>query len=211
MNNVWLTTLVCAALMGTLLTGCGQGSGGTQTDKQSSSPKTYSKPPEMKIDKAKEYTATLDTTKGKVKIKLFDDDAPVTVNNFVFLSRDHFYDGVKFHRIIKDFMIQTGDPLGNGRGGPGYKFNDELPPKRPYAPGIVAMANAGPNTNGSQFFICTGDQSKTLDPNYTQFGEVVEGMDVVQKIASTPVAAQGGEKSKPTEDVKINSVTIEEK
>jgi cyclophilin family peptidyl-prolyl cis-trans isomerase len=208
-KHMWLTTLVGAALLGTLLTGCGQADD-TKEVKQSS-PKTYSKPPEMKIDKSKEYTATLDTTKGKIKIKLFDDDAPVTVNNFIFLARDHFYDGVKFHRIIKDFMVQTGDPLGNGRGGPGYKFKDELPPKRPYAPGIVAMANAGPNTNGSQFFICTGDQVKSLDPAYTQFGEVVEGMDVVKAIAATPVEAQGGEMSKPKEEIKINSVTIEEK
>ncbi|MCX7570032.1 peptidylprolyl isomerase [Tumebacillus sp. DT12] len=168
----------------------------------------------MAIDKSKEYTAVLKTSKGDVTIKLLDDQAPNTVNNFVFLAKDHFYDGVKFHRIIKEFMIQTGDPLGNGRGGPGYKFADELPPAKPYAPGIVAMANAGPNTNGSQFFIGTGEGVVSLNkqPNYTVFGEVVGGMEAVQAIASTPVGqSETGEKSKPTEDVVIQSVEIQEK
>lgn len=165
----------------------------------------------MQIDPAKRYQAILRTTKGDITIELLAGEAPMTVNNFVFLAREGFYDGVKFHRVIKPFMIQTGDPTGTGRGGPGYRFPDELPPKHPYEPGIVAMANAGPNTNGSQFFICSGPQAAGLNqyPNYTQFGRVVQGMDVVQALASVPVTASfGGERSKPLEDIRIESVTI---
>nr|WP_209466116.1 peptidylprolyl isomerase [Symbiobacterium terraclitae] len=165
----------------------------------------------MQIDPAKRYQAILRTTKGDITIELLAGEAPITVNNFVFLAREGFYDGVKFHRVIKPFMIQTGDPTGTGRGGPGYRFPDELPPKHPYEPGIVAMANAGPNTNGSQFFICSGPQAAGLNqyPNYTQFGRVVQGMDVVQALASVPVTASfGGERSKPLEDIRIESVTI---
>ncbi len=165
----------------------------------------------MQIDPAKRYQAILRTTKGDITIELLAGEAPITVNNFVFLAREGFYDGVKFHRVIKPFMIQTGDPTGTGRGGPGYRFPDELPPKHPYEPGIVAMANAGPNTNGSQFFICSGPQAAGLNqyPNYTQFGRVVQGMDVVQALASVPVTASfGGERSKPLEDIRIESVSI---
>jgi peptidylprolyl isomerase len=165
----------------------------------------------MQIDPAKRYQAILRTTKGDITIELLAGEAPMTVNNFVFLAREGFYDGVKFHRVIKPFMIQTGDPTGTGRGGPGYRFPDELPPKHPYEPGIVAMANAGPNTNGSQFFICSGPQAAGLNqyPNYTQFGRVVQGMDVVQALASVPVTASfGGERSKPLEDIRIESVSI---
>jgi cyclophilin family peptidyl-prolyl cis-trans isomerase len=136
----------------------------------------------------------------------------LTVNNFIFLSKQGFYNGVIFHRIIKTFMIQTGDPTGTGMGDPGYKFADELPPKHKYDVGIVAMANSGPNTNGSQFFICTGTDAKSLDnyPNYTQFGQVSEGMDVVQKIASVPVVSNGRELSKPVTPPVIISITITE-
>ncbi|WP_109691345.1 peptidylprolyl isomerase [Tumebacillus permanentifrigoris] len=231
-----MTALLSTALVATLLTGCSRAdsptqdsTGGTTTAPKSTDSGTkqdtnttdttsknnkYSKAPEMKIDKAKDYTAVMDTNKGTVKIHLFADKAPLTVNNFVFLARDHFYDGIKFHRIVKTFMIQTGDPLGVGTGGPGYKFNDELPPSKEYGPGIVAMANAGPNTNGSQFFIGSGEDVKSLNrsPNYTVFGEVTEGMDVVTAIANTPVAVSGsGEMSKPKEDIVIKSVEIVEK
>ncbi len=176
--------------------------------------KTFSAPPPMQIDTKKQYFATLHTSMGDIHIKLFASEAPVTVNNFVFLARNKFYDGLKFHRVIKTFMIQTGDPNGDGTGGPGYKFQDELPPKHPYAPGIVAMANAGPNTNGSQFFIGSGDDVKNLNrtPNYTVFGQVDSGMDVVQKIASVKVGpSPSGEVSSPVDPVYINSVSIEEK
>ncbi|MCX6010199.1 MAG: peptidylprolyl isomerase, partial [Chloroflexi bacterium] len=123
----------------------------------------------MQIDKSKKYTATLDTSEGSFKIELFAQESPLTVNNFVFLANQGFFNGVIFHRIMKNFMIQTGVPKGTGTGGPGYKFADELPPKHKYEPGIVAMANSGPNSNGSQFFICTGPDSTGLQPKYTQF------------------------------------------
>jgi cyclophilin family peptidyl-prolyl cis-trans isomerase len=174
----------------------------------------YPSEPPMLIDTRKEYTAVLDTDKGVIKIKLFDNEAPKTVNNFVFLARDNFYDGVKFHRIIQNFVIQTGDPTGTGHGGPGYQFADELPPVKPYAKGIVAMANAGKNTNGSQFFIGSGDQVEFLNesPFYTVFGEVTEGLDIVTAIAATPVQANRyGEPSQPVNDIHIKTITIEEK
>lgn len=175
--------------------------------------KRWGAPPPMQIDPAKSYHATLSTTKGDVRIQLLADEAPATVNNFVFLAREGFYDGVKFHRVIRPFMIQTGDPTGTGAGGPGYQFKDELPPRHSYEPGMVAMANAGPNTNGSQFFICSGAQARALDnhPNYTQFGRVVAGMDVVEALAAVPVArSPHGEASAPTELIQITGVSIEE-
>ncbi|ABZ84333.1 peptidyl-prolyl cis-trans isomerase, cyclophilin-type [Heliomicrobium modesticaldum Ice1] len=174
----------------------------------------YQAPPAMQIDPKKQYTATIQTNRGTFEIALLAADAPKTVNNFVFLAREGYYDGIRFHRIIKDFMIQTGDPLGNGTGGPGYKFADELPPKLSYGPGVVAMANAGPNTNGSQFFICNGEKAKNLNqmPNYTVFGRVIEGMETVLKISDTPVTAGfGGERSAPTEEIIMEKVIIEEK
>ena len=173
---------------------------------------SWNTPPAMQIDTTKKYCATFDTNLGTFKVELFADESPNTVNNFVFLSRNNFYNGVVFHRIIKTFMIQGGDPTGTGCGGPGYKFADELPTKHHYEPGIVAMANAGPNTNGSQFFVCTGADARYLDsqPNYTQFGKVVEGMDVVLKIASVPVISANGETSKPQSPPVINCVTISE-
>jgi len=172
---------------------------------------SWSTPPAMQIDTSKQYFAIVDTSLGSFKIQLFASETPRTVNNFVFLSQQGFYNGVIFHRIIKTFMIQTGDPQGTGMGGPGYKFADELPPKHKYDVGIVAMANAGPNTNGSQFFICTGPDASSLNnaPNYTQFGQVVSGMDIVQKIASVPVTtSSSGEPSKPITPPVINSITI---
>ncbi|MCW2277982.1 peptidylprolyl isomerase [Heliophilum fasciatum] len=173
----------------------------------------YKSAPVMKIDAKKKYVAEVETNRGTFKIQLLAADAPQTVNNFVFLAREGFYDGVRFHRIIKDFMIQTGDPLGNGMGGPGYKFKDELPAKIPYAPGVVAMANSGPNTNGSQFFIGNGEQVTYLNenPNYTVFGQVMEGMEAIQTISDTPVlTGSNGEASKPAEDIYIKKVKINE-
>lgn len=176
--------------------------------------KTYSKPPEMKIDTNKVYQAEVKTSKGVFTIQLFAKDAPKTVNNFVFLSKEGFYNGIVFHRIIKSFMIQTGDPGGTGAGGPGYTFEDELKSPYKYEKGIVAMANSGRNTNGSQFFICSGPDCENLNkmPNYTIFGKVTEGMDTIDKLAATPVK-QGREDSPsvPTEKVSIESVTITEK
>ena len=144
--------------------------------------KSWSKPPEMTIDSTKSYEAIIKTEKGDVRINLFADKAPVTVNNFVFLSRQGFYDGVTFHRVISGFMAQTGDPTGIGTGGPGYSFKDEFDPSlRHDSEGIVSMANAGPNTNGSQFFITYAPEPH-LDNVHTVFGKVIEGMDVVQSL-----------------------------
>ena len=175
--------------------------------------KQWGSPPEMKIDIAKQYWAIIDTSKGTIKAELLAKDTPQTVNNFVFLAREHFYDGVQFHRIIKDFMVQTGDPKGDGTGGPGYKFADEKV-TRDYKRGTLAMANSGPNTNGSQFFIIHQDYN--LPKQYTIFGQIdltdAESLKTLDAIAETPVeAGAGGENSKPKEIVAIKSVTIEEK
>ncbi len=144
--------------------------------------KQYDAPPPMVIDPAKHYVATIATDGGDIVIELFADKAPVTVNNFVFLSRDGFYDGVTFHRVIKGFMAQGGDPTGSGRGGPGYRFADEFHPAlRHDQPGVLSMANAGPDTNGSQFFITYRD-TPHLDGKHAVFGQVVEGMDVLEAI-----------------------------
>jgi len=190
-----------------------QESQGSQSDQGSQAAKSWTSPPEMIIDTAKTYEAEVKTSKGSFKIHLFAKDAPKTVNNFVFLSQEGFYNGVTFHRIIESFMIQTGDPTGTGAGGPGYKFEDETTNYQ-YEPGIIAMANAGPNTNGSQFFICTGEDSVGLNqmPNYTIFGKVTEGMDIIKHIAATPVETnrQTGETSKPSETVTIDSIKIKE-
>ena len=142
--------------------------------------KQYSSPPPMQIETNRTYHATIKTNKGDIHLQLNPAEAPQTVNNFVALARDGFYDGVVFHRVEPRFVIQGGDPTGTGRGGPGYRFNDE-PVRRPYKAGTVAMANAGPNTNGSQFFICLEDQPG-LPPSYTIFGDTVSGMDVVRNI-----------------------------
>jgi cyclophilin family peptidyl-prolyl cis-trans isomerase len=142
----------------------------------------YSSPPAMQIDDSKTYTATIKTNRGDIVIDLHAEKAPNTVNNFVALSRDGFYDGVSFHRVIADFMVQGGDPTGSGRGGPGYRFNDEFHPELVHdGPGVLSMANAGPNTNGSQFFI-THVATNWLDNKHSVFGRVRSGQDVVDAI-----------------------------
>jgi peptidyl-prolyl cis-trans isomerase B (cyclophilin B) len=144
--------------------------------------KQYASAPAMQIDAKKSYTATIKTDRGDIVIDLFADKTPTTVNNFVFLAKDGFYNGVKFHRVIPDFMVQTGDPEGSGRGGPGYRFGDEFHPDlRHTGPGILSMANSGPGTNGSQFFI-THVKTDWLDGKHSVFGKVSEGMDVVNAI-----------------------------
>ena len=152
----------------------------------------WDNPPEMKIDAGKNYSAAIETPKGTIEIQLFAGEAPRTVNNFVFLAQEGFYDGVTFHRVIPDFMIQGGDPTGSGMGGPGYRFEDEFdgnPHK--HEQGSLSMANAGPNTNGSQFFICHGPQPH-LDGRHTVFGKVTSGQDIVDTID------QGDEMAKVT-------------
>jgi peptidylprolyl isomerase len=174
--------------------------------------KEWGSPPAMQIDTGKQYTATIDTNVGDIQVQLFANEDPKTVNNFVFLANQGFYNGCKFFRIVKGFVIQTGDPTNLGTGGPGYQFADE-PVTRNYLTGTLAMANSGANTNGSQFFICLGDLT-TLPKSYTIFGIVTSGLDVVQSIGNTPVIANpmmGGEMSSPTQDVHKNSIQISEK
>ncbi|MDP2919337.1 MAG: peptidylprolyl isomerase [Dehalococcoidia bacterium] len=196
-----------------LTTSCGGTSGRTASAPETttpSKPKTYTSPPPMTIDQNKEYTATIKTNYGDITVQLFPKDAPLAVNNFVFLAREGFYNNVKFHRVVKGFVIQSGDPAGTGAGGPGYKFADE-PVKRDYIGGTLAMANAGPNTNGSQFFITLANLTGRLAKDYTIFGIVTGGTDVVQKIGDVPVKLANGELSSPTVDVRINTITIQEK
>lgn len=165
--------------------------------------------PAMEIDKTKKYQAILNTDSGQITVDLYADKTPITVNNFVALSRKKFYDGTPFHRVIKNFMIQGGDPDGNGTGGPGYTFDDE-PFEGEYSRGTIAMANRGPNTNGSQFFILHKDYP--LPPDYVIFGKVSKGIEVVDKIAEAEVK-QGQEStpSIPVTPVKVMSIEILEK
>ncbi len=145
--------------------------------------KQYDSPPEMKIDPEKSYTLNMETNKGTIIIALYPKYAPVTVNNFVCLTNDGYYGDIVFHRVISNFMVQGGDPTGTGRGGPGYKFQDEFKgnPLRHDGPGVLSMANAGPGTNGSQFFITHSAQAH-LDNRHTVFGKVTDGQDVVNAI-----------------------------
>lgn len=168
---------------------------------------SWKSPPPMTIDTSKTYTATVTTDAGPFTITLDPKQAPHTVNNFVFLARQHFYDCVIFHRVIPGFVDQTGDPTGTGDGGPGYQFDDELPKKASpqYPLGSVAMANSGPNTNGSQFFVVAGSQGESLQPDYSLFGQVTSGMNVVEKIN-----ADGSSSGTPNAYHRMISVTISE-
>lgn len=171
----------------------------------------YQAVPTMSIDVNKQYTATIETTKGTMTAELYAKEAPITVNNFVFLARDNYFQNIRFHRIIEGFMVQTGDPTGTGRGGPGYRFEDEpIPDNLNYTRGTLAMANAGPNTNGSQFFIM--HQDGPLPKNYTIFGKLTQGEDVLDAIANSPVQMnpESGEQSQPVEEIRIVNVTISE-
>jgi len=173
-----------------------------------SSPKTmkFASAPGRCIDPNKKYTAEMKTTKGTMTIELDAKKAPKTVNNFVYLSRYHFYDGVSFHRIIPGFVVQGGDPQGTGAGDPGYKFADELPKAGQYEVGSLAMANSGPNTNGSQFFIIVGDQGVQLPPKYSLFGKVTSGIEVAKALEAVGTPDAGT----PKEPVQMDSVTITE-
>tara|TARA_B100000674_G_scaffold440171_1_gene402923 strand:- start:960 stop:1583 length:624 start_codon:yes stop_codon:yes gene_type:complete len=170
--------------------------------------KTYNNKPEFLIDTSKKYTAEIKTTSGDMTVELYTETAPNTVNNFISLSQDGYYNNVIFHRVIKDFMIQGGDPSGTGHGQmgkyPGYEFEDELNNPIPYEKGILAMANRGPNTNGSQFFIMHADYP--LPYQYTIFGKVTDGFDVIDSIASVETDAT----DKPLNDIVINSIIITE-
>ncbi len=176
-----------------------------QADGSSPRVASFDEAPPMCIDPEHRYSAEMVTSKGAMRISLDAIAAPVTVNSFVFLARYHYFDGVVFHRIIPGFVLQGGDPTGSGRGGPGYRFNDELPKPGRYEIGSLAMANAGPNTNGSQFFVISGPQGVALPPSYSLFGKVVSGLDVVASID-----AVGSRSGTPKETVTIESVTITE-
>jgi len=167
---------------------------------------TWAQGPEMEIDAARRYTAAFETSKGPITAELHAGDAPRTANNFVFLARQGFFDGLTFHRVIPGFVIQGGDPQGTGAGDAGYEFEDELDNDLTYEQGTLAMANAGPNTNGSQFFIVCGARGQQLPKKYSIFGRVTEGMDVVQAIASV----QTGQHDRPLEPVTMDRVTISE-
>ncbi len=167
--------------------------------------RSFDAEPPMCIDPAKRYGATMVTSKGTMVLSLDATAAPKTVNSFVFLARYHYFDGIAFHRVIPGFVLQGGDPTGTGRGGPGYQFADELPPAGRYEMGSLAMANAGPDTNGSQFFIISGPDGMRLPTSYSLFGKVVKGLETVAAID-----ALGSKSGKPTESVVIESVTISE-
>lgn len=175
-------------------------------DGSSPQQRKFDEEPPMVIDANRRYVATMTTSHGTMVIALDPLAAPKTVNSFVFLARYHYFDGIVFHRIIPGFVLQGGDPTGTGSGGPGYRFADELPAAGRYKVGSLAMANSGPNTNGSQFFVISGPDGVRLPPLYSHFGEVVSGLDVVERID-----AVGTRSGSPTERVMIESVTIEEK
>jgi cyclophilin family peptidyl-prolyl cis-trans isomerase len=160
----------------------------------------------MTIDPEKSYQATISTSLGDMVAFLYPGRAPKTVNNFVNLARYHYYDGLTFHRVISGFMIQGGCPEGSGRGGPGYRFEDELPNRGDYELGSLAMANAGPNTNGSQFFIVSGASGIGLPPSYSLFGKLIAGLDVLEAAQSVST----GRDDRPSEPLVINSIVIDE-
>ncbi len=213
-----LLALLSVALV---LAGCGAASPASSASSATATPAAsptsaasnngpYKHPPPMTIDVHHRYFADITTTDGAFTVELLPKVAPIAVNNFVFLARHHYYDHNIFHRIMAGFMIQTGDPTGTGFGGPGYVFKDE-PVTLKYVPGVVAMANHGPNTNGSQFFIVTGPQASSLPPAYTIFGKVIRGMKVVEKISNTPVTqTPSGELSQPLKTVMMKTVVIRE-
>jgi peptidyl-prolyl cis-trans isomerase B (cyclophilin B) len=168
---------------------------------------TFKNPPKMQLDLKKSYRVVMRTSCGEVTLQLFDDRTPETVNNFLFLVRKGFYDGLTFHRIVRDFVVQGGDPQGDGSGGPGYQFEDEIVKGLKFdSIGLLAMANSGPDTNGSQFFITTGDAAN-LNGKHTIFGTVLEGMDVVSRLNTLDV----DENSKPKQTAYIEEITIIQK
>lgn len=171
----------------------------------------WSVAPAMSIDPERTYTARFETSMGGFTVELLANDAPQTVNSFVCLAREGYFDGIVFHRVVAGFVVQAGDPTGTGRGGPGYAFADELPTTLNYERGTLAMANSGPNTNGSQFFVCLDDLSQNLSKDYSIFGRVTEGIEAVDAIGAVEVQpGPSGEMSSPVEPVTITSVTVSE-
>lgn len=214
-QNTQLASPTPEVKLGDDATQSGAAAVGTATPKTTmkAQTKSYTEMPKMTIDVEKTYIATMNTTKGVMKIALYPQDAPNTVNNFVFLAKEGFYNNTPFHRIIKGFMIQGGDPTGTGMGGPGYKFADEKVTKD-YTKGTIAMANSGANTNGSQFFIMHADYP--LPKNYVIFGKIIDGdeasIKTLDAIANTAVSeSSSGEQSKPVEQILIANISIEQK
>lgn len=211
MRGVWIAAAFVVGIAGIYLFSPKRATTMPDTTQQGE-PKTYKSAPAMQIDPSKSYTAVLVTSRGTMRVALFAKETPITVNNFVFLARDGFYTNTVFHRIIKGFMIQGGDPTGTGRGSPGYRFDNE-PVTREYTRGTVAMANAGPNTNGSQFFIM--HETAALPKDYVIFGAISAtdsaSLATLDAIATVPVSmSMSGEASAPKEPVTLQSVTIEE-
>ncbi len=207
--------LVLLGLLAVVLAACGEASApAPQTPAaEGSSVKQYDAHPGTVIAAGTSYTAIVTTNLGDLSFELLADEAPLAVNSFVFLAREGFFDGVVFHRIIPGFMAQAGDPTGSGTGGPGYRFDVETP-QRPYVRGSLAMANAGPGTNGSQFFIVFDDLTAQgrLSPDYSLFGQMREGEDALAALEAVPVGARpSGERSMPLEDVRITTVEIIER
>ncbi|MGH2725281.1 MAG: peptidylprolyl isomerase [Actinomycetota bacterium] len=173
---------------------------------------TFDRPPRMRIDRSKDYVAVIDTSCGRVTAELFAGEAPENVNSFVFLANERFFNGLTFHRLEPGFVVQGGDPNGDGSGGPGYTLPDELDNELDYEVGTLAMANSGPDTSGSQFFIITGDQGADLPKQYTIFGRVTKGMKVLERIDGLPVAPNpDGQTNHPTETIYIERITIRER
>jgi len=200
-KNIFRVAGIILVLVALLLASC---AGEAPQPQPKPGPKTYSSPPQMIIDTSKQYTATIETEKGNLVLELFASDVPVTVNNFVFLAGEGFYDGSTFHRVFPGFMAQDGDPTGTGTGNPGYRFADEFT-DHTHVAGALSMANAGPNTNGCQFFI-TYTPQHALDGKHTVFGQLIEGMDVLEKL--TPRDPRQNPKF---EGDKIIRITIEER
>lgn len=214
--GLWLGGL--GVIIASIISGCGVVAPAQHSSSAPATPhatvRRWSHAPAMTINPHATYSAVVHTTAGAFTISLFAKQDPVAVNNFVFLARHRYFQGNRFFRVLAPFIIQTGDPLNNGTGGPGYQWKGELPPPFPYQAGIVAMANANnPNTNGSQFFICTGSESQSLNQNaiYTELGRVTKGWSVIRTIADGSVTTNPttGENSMPLHPYSITSVTIE--
>jgi cyclophilin family peptidyl-prolyl cis-trans isomerase len=211
MRGIWIAAAIVVSIVVFFIFSMKGGSSMPESTQQAQ-PKTYASAPALQIDPSKSYTAVLVTNHGSMRVSLFAKETPIAVNNFVFLAREGFYTNTIFHRIIEGFMIQGGDPTGTGRGSPGYRFDNE-PVTRDYTRGTIAMANAGPNTNGSQFFIMHKDGG--LPKDYVIFGAISAtdsaSLATLDAIATVPVSVSAsGEASAPKEPVILQSVTIEE-
>jgi len=216
-NRIIVSAFLALVLVGGIAILVGGGGGDKAAAKKGTCPKAdgssprvtkFAAAPPICIDPTRTYMAEITTDKGTIDVGLDQKQAPNAVNSFVYLARNHFFDGLTFHRVVPGFVLQGGDPEGTGAGGPGYKFADELPKAGQYKLGSLAMANSGPDTNGSQFFIISGDQGAKLEPKYSLFGQVTNGLDVVAKIDA--LGNPDDQSGKPKEPITMSSVTIKE-